>query len=76
MDSFEVALPRERSCGTLARRLIERRYGDELDSNVLDDLKLVVTDACEGSTHVWAELPLAQPNIASKSADTCLGQPE
>jgi two-component sensor histidine kinase len=138
MDGFEVHLPRERSCGTLARRLIERRFGDELDSNALDDLKLIVTElvdnafvhgegqirlkvqrddgrvmaevmdegndavirirqagvrgggnglrlvdhlcsawgAYEGSTHVWAELPLALPNIASKSADTCLGQPE
>jgi anti-sigma regulatory factor (Ser/Thr protein kinase) len=138
MDSFEVALPRERSCATLARRLIERRYGHDLASNVLDDLKLVVTElvanafvhgegqirlkvqrddgrvmaevmdegndaairirqagirgggnglrlvdhlcsawgAYDGSTHVWAELPIAQPNIASKSADPRLGQPE
>lgn len=49
MDLLETELPRERSCGAEARRLVEERYGDGLDSDTLFDLKLVVTELVDNA---------------------------
>jgi anti-sigma regulatory factor (Ser/Thr protein kinase) len=42
--SLEAELPRQRSCGALARRLIEQQYGKTLDRSTLADLNLVASE--------------------------------
>jgi two-component sensor histidine kinase len=124
-EAVEAELPRQPTCGAVARRIVESEYGPRLDSRTLDDLKLVVSElasnayvhgigrirlrldaddervrvaimdegqgatikigpvgtrggnglrlvdhlcsrwgAYEGSTHVWAELPINPPSRA------------
>jgi anti-sigma regulatory factor (Ser/Thr protein kinase) len=44
LETFEAELQHQRVCGAVARRLVEERYGDQLDGGTLDDLKLVVSE--------------------------------
>lgn len=41
---FSSELPRDPSCGRVARRLLQERFGDEVDPAVLADAKTVVTE--------------------------------
>jgi anti-sigma regulatory factor (Ser/Thr protein kinase) len=43
-EVLDTELPREPRCGAVARRIVERHYGAHLDSGMLDDLKLVVSE--------------------------------
>jgi two-component sensor histidine kinase len=124
-EAVDAELPRQPTCGAVARRIVETHFGARLDSGTLDDLKLVVSElasnayahgigrirlrldgdeervrvavmddgqgasikirqvgapggsglrlvdhicarwgAYEGSTHVWAELPIRPPSQA------------
>lgn len=41
---LERAIPRERTCGAVARRWVEDQVGDVLSARALRDLKLVATE--------------------------------
>jgi anti-sigma regulatory factor (Ser/Thr protein kinase) len=43
-EAVEAELPRQPTCGAVARRIVEGQYGARLDSGTLDDLKLVVSE--------------------------------
>jgi two-component sensor histidine kinase len=43
-EAVEAELPRQRTCGVVARRIVESEYGAWLDSRTLEDLKLVVSE--------------------------------
>jgi anti-sigma regulatory factor (Ser/Thr protein kinase) len=45
----DVELPRHRSCGATARRLVEQHARHELSEGELDDLKLVVTELVDNA---------------------------
>ena len=42
--AVDAELPREPTCGAVARRIVERQYGARLDVGTLNDLKLVVSE--------------------------------
>jgi anti-sigma regulatory factor (Ser/Thr protein kinase) len=43
-EAVDTELPREPTCGAVARRIVERQYGARLDYRTLDDLRLVVSE--------------------------------
>lgn len=48
-EAVETELPRERICTALARRLVEERYDHALEGEVLQDLKLVVSELVDNA---------------------------
>jgi anti-sigma regulatory factor (Ser/Thr protein kinase) len=61
LKPVQVELPRHRSCGATARRLVEEYAGDELKREELDDLKLVATELVSnaylhGEGRIWLKL--------------------
>ena|SRR5947209_17259820 len=46
---LEVTLPRDKTCASVARRAVERRLRDELDTGTLQDVKLVVTELVDNA---------------------------
>jgi anti-sigma regulatory factor (Ser/Thr protein kinase) len=58
---LELELPRERTCGLIARRAVEEQAGDGLPERFVDDLKLVVTELVDnaylhGNGRIWLTL--------------------
>jgi anti-sigma regulatory factor (Ser/Thr protein kinase) len=58
---LELELPREPACGGIARRAIEERAQGELPPEMLDDLKLLVTELVDnayvhGEGRMWLKL--------------------
>jgi anti-sigma regulatory factor (Ser/Thr protein kinase) len=56
-----VELPRHRSCGATARRVVEQYASQELKRHELDDLKLVVSELVgnaylHGEGRIWLKL--------------------
>jgi anti-sigma regulatory factor (Ser/Thr protein kinase) len=49
VSAAEVDLPRDRSCASRARRWLEQRAPDGIDSETMDDLKLVATELVENA---------------------------
>jgi anti-sigma regulatory factor (Ser/Thr protein kinase) len=45
----EIALPRDRGCGALARRFAEERLRDGLDPEAMDDVRLVVSELVDNA---------------------------
>jgi anti-sigma regulatory factor (Ser/Thr protein kinase) len=48
-DPIEARLPRNRDCGAIARRLVERHFGTQVSTAALDDLKLVVSELVDNA---------------------------
>jgi anti-sigma regulatory factor (Ser/Thr protein kinase) len=58
---LELELPRERTCGVLARRAVEAQAGHRLPETIVDDLKLLVTELVDnaylhGSGRIWLSM--------------------
>jgi two-component sensor histidine kinase len=48
-EILEIELPRERTCGAIARRAVEHHTAERLPPDALDDLKLVVTELVDNA---------------------------
>jgi anti-sigma regulatory factor (Ser/Thr protein kinase) len=74
LKPVEVELPRHRSCGATARRLVEEYVGHALEGEDLDDLKLVVTELVDnaylhGEGRIWLRLNRREDRIRIEVID-------
>jgi anti-sigma regulatory factor (Ser/Thr protein kinase) len=70
---LELELPRERSCGVLARRALEDR-ADDLAPEILDDLKLLVSELVDnaylhGKGRMWLKLERSDQRLRVEVVD-------
>jgi anti-sigma regulatory factor (Ser/Thr protein kinase) len=49
MMRFDIGLPRSRTCGAIARRVVEERLTPRLNGQALDDAKLVVSELVDNA---------------------------
>lgn len=74
LKPVEMELPRHRSCGATARRIVEEFAGHELERRGVDDLKLVATELVDnayfhGEGRIWLRLNRREDHIRIEVID-------
>jgi anti-sigma regulatory factor (Ser/Thr protein kinase) len=74
LKPLEVELPRHRSCGATARRLVEQSAVGELSEQDLGDLKLVVSELVDnaylhGAGRIWLRLHVREDRLRVEVID-------
>jgi anti-sigma regulatory factor (Ser/Thr protein kinase) len=74
LKPVQIELPRHRSCGATARRVVEEYAGEELKRDELEDLKLVVSELVgnaylHGEGRIWLKLNRREHRIRVEVID-------